>query len=401
MDNTYNLLFIGELQPGFKPDNVIDALVKDLGLSVEKADKLVNAKRKVTVKRGLDKPKGIKLGKRLEQAGLVMKLVKNPGQQTVAKPVSDFVAPSSNISASKTQRKQSKVDLTPNSDENPYAAPAANLEKKKVLKGSRQHSDPQKLRAGHGWQWVRDAYGMFKEHPWAWMGAFFFTYFLIGLTSLVPFLGMFLSYIVMPVFLGGLMIGAHEQKEGGSFRFGHVFAGFSNNRNQLMLLGVLITLAMFVCFIPFLLSFGMAFFTGNFDPEMMSGMNISMFVIGGLISMGLSIPLYMAMWFAPSLVAINEHNAWSALKLSFQGCKRNMLPILVYSLVLMGIFTVVMALFGIGAAIVMPQLTAMESTFSLVLPVIAILLFVTVMMVPAVITLGLSVYTAYRDIYYS
>lgn len=400
MDSNYNLLFTGKLQPGFETDNVINALVKDLGLAMEKADKLVNAKCQVTVKRGLDKEKGVKLGRKLEQAGLVMKLVKNTEQKGAAIPVSEPSTPSSKQSVSKTPEKQLEADTGPNLPENPYAAPVANLEQQEEVDG-RQQGDPQKLRAGHGWQWVKDAYGMFKEHPWAWMGAFFFSYFLIGITGLVPILGMFISYIVMPVFLGGLMVGAHEQKEGGSFRFSHVFSGFSNNRNQLLLLGVLITIGMFVCFLPFLLSFGMAFFTGGFDPEMMSGMNLSMFVIGGLVSMALSIPLYMAMWFAPSLIAINGHNAWPALKLSFQGCKRNMFPILVYSLVLMGIFAVVMAILGICAAVVMPQLVAMDSTLSVVLPAIGILLLIMAMMVPVVITLGLSVYTAYRDIFYS
>lgn len=390
MDNTYNLLFTGELQPGFEPDNVINALVEDLGLPVEKADKLVNARRQVTVKRGLDKPKGAKLGKRLEQAGLIMKLVKNTEQKATAdQPVS------------KTQEKEVEAVTAPSpSESNPYAAPVANLEQQKKVEGSQQ-GEPQKLRSGHGWKWVKEAYGMFKEHPWAWMGAFFFTYFLIGISSFVPFIGMFLSYIVMPLFLGGLMIGAHEQKEGGRFRFGHVFFGFSHNRNQLMLLGVLITLGMFVCFLPLMLSFGMAFFTGNFDPEMMSGAGISTFVIGGLVSMGLSIPLYMAMWFSPSLVAIDDHKAWPALKLSFQGCKRNMLPILVYGLVLVGIFTVITAIIGIGAAVAIPMFTSMDIILAAVFTVIIVVLLGMVLMVPAVVTLGLTVYTAYRDIFYS
>jgi hypothetical protein len=392
MDPTYKLLFTGELRPGFEPDNVINALVEDMGLAVEKADKLVNARRPVTVKRGVDKPKGEQLGKRLARTGLTMKLVKN-AEQKAAKSASDQAA-------SEAPTKQAEADLSPTPSDNPYAAPVANLEQQAPVESSQQ-GDPQKLGASHGWKWVKDAYSMFKEHPWAYMGAFFSSYFIVGLFSLIPFLGMFLGYIVMPIIMGGLMIGVHEQKEGGSFRLRHIFSGFSNNRNQLLLLGCLITIGFFVCFIPFLFFFGMSFFTGNFDPETMSGLNMSMLPIMLLLGFGISIPLYMAMWFAPTLVAVNDHKAWPALKLSFQACKKNMLPFLVYSIVFMGLFVGIMVIFGIGASIVMPQFNSIDNIGSTIFVGIAVVVILMALMVPTMATMGLSVYTAYRDIFYS
>ena len=52
-----------------------------------------------------------------------------------------------------------------------------------------------------------------------------------------------------------------------------------------------------------------------------------------LIVLGLSIPLMMAYWFAPALVALNGFAAFDAMKTSFSACLKNIVPFLVYGLV--------------------------------------------------------------------
>ncbi len=399
MDTTYNLLFTGELLPGFEPENVITALVEDMGLAEEKAEKLVNAGHKMVVKRGIDKPRGIQLSKRLTRAGLTVKLIENAAQ----KPVPEAVPPYAEQPVPEAHHtKQDETNLPPAPSDNPYAAPVANLEQQTPAGDSRKQGAPQKLRAAHGWKWIKDAYSMFKEHPWRWMGAFSLLYFIIVLCNMIPFLGIFVGYMILPVFTGGLMIGAQEQNKGGIFRIGHIFAGFSTNRNHLLLLGVLMTMGLFLCFSPVLLFFGMSFFTGGFTPETMSNVNMAMFPITILISLGLSIPMYMAIWFAPPLVAVNGHNAWTSLKLSFQACKKNMLPFLVYGLAFMVFFGVISGIFGIGAAIILPQFSSPE-TFGTAAAFMGIASFVVLgsLMVPAMSIMGISVYTGYRDIFYS
>ena len=55
-------------------------------------------------------------------------------------------------------------------------------------------------------------------------------------------------------------------------------------------------------------------------------------LLAGLIALALMLPLFMAMWFAPALVVFNERGVLEAMKESFRGCLRNIVPFLVYGL---------------------------------------------------------------------
>ena len=53
-----------------------------------------------------------------------------------------------------------------------------------------------------------------------------------------------------------------------------------------------------------------------------------------MIGLALSIPVYMAIWFAPSLVALNDFEPVQALKTSFGACLKNIVPYLLYGVIL-------------------------------------------------------------------
>ena len=82
----------------------------------------------------------------------------------------------------------------------------------------------------------------------------------------------------------------------------------------------------------------------------------------------LSVPLMMALWFAPALVLFNRMSPLGALRASFDACLKNTLPFLIYGLILM-----VLAFFA-----TLPALLG----YLLLIPVVS----------------G-SVYAAYRDIF--
>ena len=54
-----------------------------------------------------------------------------------------------------------------------------------------------------------------------------------------------------------------------------------------------------------------------------------------LLSLALSVPLAMALWFAPALVFFNNMPPIPALKASFSACVKNTLAFVVYGLVAM------------------------------------------------------------------
>src|SRR5699024_8206828 len=52
-----------------------------------------------------------------------------------------------------------------------------------------------------------------------------------------------------------------------------------------------------------------------------------------LVMMALMLPLMMMIWFAPALIMLNGVAPTEALKMSFVGCLRNILPMLIYGLI--------------------------------------------------------------------
>src|SRR5437016_14646188 len=62
-------------------------------------------------------------------------------------------------------------------------------------------------------------------------------------------------------------------------------------------------------------------------------------LLAWLIALALMVPVFMAVWFAPALVVFNELGALDALKASFLGCLKNIVPFLIYGLILFG-FTI-------------------------------------------------------------
>jgi uncharacterized membrane protein len=82
----------------------------------------------------------------------------------------------------------------------------------------------------------------------------------------------------------------------------------------------------------------------------------------------LSVPLYMATWFAPALIVSHDLAPAAALKASFYACLKNWLPFLVYGVVLLVLGLAAAIPLGLGYLVLVPVLVA-------------------------------SVYTSYRDIF--
>ena len=66
----------------------------------------------------------------------------------------------------------------------------------------------------------------------------------------------------------------------------------------------------------------------------------------------------MAYIFAPALIVMHDVTAVEAMKLSFTGCLRNILPFLLYGLVAMLLGIIAAIPFGLGFLVLMPVLTA-------------------------------------------
>jgi uncharacterized membrane protein len=214
---------------------------------------------------------------------------------------------------------------------NPFAAPTAHVEDVRRTLDDTLVADPNRLAAGRGLAWWSESWRLFREATGLWIGIGVVWLLINMALSLIPVVGSVASSLIFPAFGAGLMLGCRSLDSGEGLNFGHLFAGFQNQLGRLLTIGALYLVGMIVIVaIAFLLGFGGGFAAaaaGAQEEAAMSGA-----LLGGLVGALLGIPLMMAVWFAPALVALHDLAAFEAMKLSFRGCLCNILPFLVYGL---------------------------------------------------------------------
>ena len=223
--------------------------------------------------------------------------------------------------------------------------------------------------AGQGWTWIADGFGLFKKAPGMWIALVIVLLVILVVLAFIPLLGAVATFLLMPLFLGGLMLGCRALQGGGGLEVGHLFAGFKEHTGNLIVLGALAIGGWVIVMLPVIAIVGAGAIFGMMrgDAAGVAAMGGS-FVLAWLVAMALSIPIYMALWFAPALVVLRGLAPVAAVKESFFGCLKNIVPFLIYG--------IVMLVLGILAAIPL-------ALGWLVLGPVAVA----------------SIYVAYRDIY--
>jgi hypothetical protein len=252
---------------------------------------------------------------------------------------------------------------------NPYAAPKAAVADETVILNADFVPGGQPRPIGHGWSWIAQGWELFKRQPGMWIGIVLLLFVIMIAAALIPFVGGLLLSLFGPVFAAGIVIGCKALDSGAELELGHLFAGFRERTGTLIGVGALYLAASLVIMlvVGLTMGVGMAAMMGQGDPQTVAAMGMTM-VLAMLVMFALLLPVIMAIWFAAPLVVFHEHGALDAMKGSFSGCLKNILPFLWYSVV----FTVLA---------VVASLPLMLGWLALG-PVLAA-----------------SIYTSYRDIY--
>ena len=256
---------------------------------------------------------------------------------------------------------------------NPYAAPRAAVadatspQQGNFVQGG--HGVP----AGNGWTWIADGWNLFKHQPGVWIGIVVVLLVISVVAAFIPIIGSIGMMVLFPVFTAGIMIGCRAIDEGGDLEFGHLFAGFRERFGTLAAVGAIYLVATMVIALVVGIVTGASMFAmmsgQQMDPAAAAGALTSI-LLASLVMMALMIPVVMAVWFAPQLVVFHERGALDAMKESFTGCLRNIVPFLLYGIIAMVLAIVASIPLALGWLVLGPVLAA-------------------------------SMYTAYRDIYFT
>ena len=222
---------------------------------------------------------------------------------------------------------------------------------------------------GRGWDWIVEGFALFRKQPGIWILTTVALGVVFIVISLIPLLGSLANALLFPIFGAGLMLGCRDLERGGALGLEHLLAGFKRKTGDLVVVGAFNLFGwVVIAFAVFTVIGGgvfMALMRGGIEGASLS---IASLLIALLLVVGLSLPLYMAIWFAPALIVLHDLAPVAALKESFFACLRNWIPFLVYSVVLLVLGIVAAIPAGLGFLILIPVLIA-------------------------------SVYTAYRDIF--
>jgi uncharacterized membrane protein len=213
--------------------------------------------------------------------------------------------------------------------------------------------------AGAGWTWIAQGWRLFAKAPVMWVISIVLLFIVAIALSFIPIIGQVAFQLLTPVFGAGYVIACRSLETGGEFELEHLLAGFRLRFGNLVVVGLLTMLGwiaillVFAAFVGF--SIITAMLTGGAE-NVLSAVAASTLTIllGTLVATALSVPLMAAFWFAPALVVMHDLSPMSAMKASFFGCMRNILPFLVYGII-MTIFAFIAVIpFGLGFLVWLP-----------------------------------------------
>lgn len=213
--------------------------------------------------------------------------------------------------------------------------------------------------AGQGVAWIGAGWKLFARAPLMWIVALLILVVIAVVIGLVPILGQIAFQIATPIFYAGLIVACRSLERGGDFELEHIFAGFKRQFANLAIVGAIFLVGMIAIVLVFAMFAGFsvlgAFLTGNTeDLSPALAASLIPMLLGLLVMFALMVPLLMAYWFAPALVIMHGMGAVDAMKASFAGCLRNIVPFLIYGLVMLGIFIVAAIPFGLGLLVAIP-----------------------------------------------
>jgi uncharacterized membrane protein len=241
------------------------------------------------------------------------------------------------------------------SEQNPYQPPADNAE---AARASAQLVGVKSVAAGRGLSWFGEGFEIFKLAPWIWILNVVLFFVILALLNSIPVVSI-LSSLLGPVFVAGLILGCRDLDVGNQLKISHVFAGFQNRAGPLIGLGA-INLILTILLV--VIMFGGMYAVGSLDLEALetgqiSDQELMSMILAGLVMTLFMMPLLMLFWFAPALIVLHDDvGIIEAMKLSFLGCIKNVLPFLIYGLV--GLLLMILASipFGLGWLVLGPVL---------------------------------------------
>ncbi|MDR2187649.1 MAG: hypothetical protein LBE62_06275 [Azonexus sp.] len=210
------------------------------------------------------------------------------------------------------------------------------------------------VEAGACFDWLQQGWLLFLANPGVWIGCAALLLVILMAISIVPRFGQVAAHLLTPLFGAGMFRICRQLASGGEAEIADLFVGFRRSAGPLVMVGVFFAAGVFgLALLAFLLVSGQdeATVTGSVAGF---GFAVGSVMLAGLLVMLLSIPVIMAVWFAPALVLFHDMKPAAAMRASFMAGAKNGLAMVIF-----GIFLVVALFFalltiGLGLLLLLP-----------------------------------------------
>lgn len=246
--------------------------------------------------------------------------------------------------------------------------------------------------AAHGWQWVKRGFALFGRAPLGWILAAISYWMIMTLAGVIPYLGVAVALVLTPVFSVSFMAMSREVERSGRLELPMLFAGFRAHLPALVTLG-----GLYLALVILILAATQVVDGGALMRWMLLGRRPSPEDADGagvgeaaLLACVLFVPVILAFWFAPVLVAWHGMPAPKALFFSFFASLRNWPAFLVYGASLAVVAGLVP---GIAFSVLAVGMQGSKSAAGM------LQLFGLVVVVTLLPVIYASIYASYRDVF--
>ena len=214
--------------------------------------------------------------------------------------------------------------------------------------------------AGRGLAWWTEAWAIFAKNPGPWVVLGLVMLVIFVVLGFIPLLGGLAAAMLAPVFTGSWMLAARKAESGAAPEVNDLFSGFKDKLTPLLVVGALLLAGIIVIgIIASVLGFGAV--AGAFAGGSRGSVSGMLAALGaGLLALGvclvLGTVLGMAFWFAPALIVLRGMAPVDAVKASFAGSLKNVVPFIVWSAIYIVAAIVASIPFGLGWIVLVPLL---------------------------------------------
>ncbi|WP_265503760.1 BPSS1780 family membrane protein, partial [Providencia heimbachae] len=224
--------------------------------------------------------------------------------------------------------------------------------------------EPRAVDAGEGVNWISQSWALVKEKLGMWILINIVLFALIFIISMIPFLNLLITFIT-PIFLGGIIAICENQRKTGQAEIGLLFAGFQQKFSTLFAVGAINFAANLVGMIIAFIIGGSAIFGLLMENNQYGGpsdaailASSGTFILAGIVMAIAALVGTALTWFAPALVMNHEFKVGEAISASLQAVKKNILPGILFFIVIAILLVVSAIPLGLGLLISMPIMYA-------------------------------------------